>query len=137
MVADQETARPLLTPGEIMEFPDSDEIIFIAGRPPIRAKKVKYYDDPNFQCRVMPPPPLREARPYPYRPPPRPAEWHYLPAPVAASLPLSTVPEGFLPEKTSGPLDNSLVAEHELPDTFGKADDEPDRGTDSSRDFAL
>ncbi len=39
MVSRSETARQLLTPGEIMQLPPSDEIVMIAGNPPIRAKK--------------------------------------------------------------------------------------------------
>jgi type IV secretory pathway TraG/TraD family ATPase VirD4 len=41
----QETARPLLTPGEIMQLPPADEIVMVAGTPPIRAKKARYYED--------------------------------------------------------------------------------------------
>src|SRR5215475_6999691 len=45
MVSRQETARPLLTPGEIMQLPPDDELVMISGSPPIRAKKVRYYED--------------------------------------------------------------------------------------------
>ncbi|WP_163359779.1 type IV secretory system conjugative DNA transfer family protein, partial [Klebsiella aerogenes] len=43
MVSRSETARQLLTPGEIMQLPPSDEIVMVAGIPPIRAKKARYY----------------------------------------------------------------------------------------------
>ena len=56
MVSRSETARQLLTPGEIMQLPPSDEIVMVAGTPPIRAKKARYYEDRRFQERVMPPP---------------------------------------------------------------------------------
>lgn len=56
MVSRQETARPLLTPGEVMQLPPADEIIMVAGTSPIRAKKVRYYDDQRFQERILPPP---------------------------------------------------------------------------------
>lgn len=56
MVSRSETARPLLTPGEVMQLPPSDEIIMIAGTPPIRAKKARYYEDVRFRERVMHPP---------------------------------------------------------------------------------
>jgi len=56
MVSRQETARPLLTPGEVMQLPPMDEIVMVAGTPPIRAKKVRYYEDPRFTERVLPPP---------------------------------------------------------------------------------
>ncbi len=58
MVSRSETARPLLTPGEVMQLPPADEIIMIAGVPPIRAKKARYFDDKRFTERVLPPPSL-------------------------------------------------------------------------------
>jgi type IV secretion system protein VirD4 len=56
MVSRQETARQLLTPGEVMQLPPRDEIVMVAGTPPIRAKKVRYYEDRRFTERVLPPP---------------------------------------------------------------------------------
>ncbi|PZV36406.1 conjugal transfer protein TraG [Mesorhizobium kowhaii] len=56
MVSRSETARPLLTPGEVMQLPPSDEIVMVAGTPPIRAKKARYYEDARFKERVLPPP---------------------------------------------------------------------------------
>ena len=78
MVSRSETARPLLTPGEVMQLPPTDEIVMVSGVHPIRAKKARYYEDGRFQERIMPPPaPMRhkEARPddWTSRPlPPRP-----------------------------------------------------------------
>ncbi len=56
MVSRSETARQLLTPGEIMQLPPSDEIVMVAGTPPIRAKKARYYEDRRFQERILPAP---------------------------------------------------------------------------------
>jgi type IV secretion system protein VirD4 len=56
MVSRQETARALLTPGEIMQLPPDDEIVLVSGAPPIRAKKVRHFRDPELQARVIPPP---------------------------------------------------------------------------------
>ncbi|MCP3406194.1 conjugal transfer protein TraG [Bradyrhizobium sp. CCGB01] len=56
MVSRQETARPLLTPGEVMQLPPRDEIVMVAGTPPVRAKKVRYFEDQRFIERVLPPP---------------------------------------------------------------------------------
>ncbi|MES0110066.1 conjugal transfer protein TraG [Mesorhizobium sp. M0013] len=56
MVSRSETARPLLTPGEVMQLPPSDEIVLVAGTPPIRAKKARYFEDERFKERVLPPP---------------------------------------------------------------------------------
>jgi len=58
MVSRSETARQLLTPGEIMQLPPSDEIVMVAGIPPIRAKKARYYEDRRFQERILAPPTL-------------------------------------------------------------------------------
>lgn len=56
MVSRQETARPLLTPGEVMQLPPTEEVVMVAGTPPMRAKKVRYYEDRRFTERVLPPP---------------------------------------------------------------------------------
>jgi type IV secretion system protein VirD4 len=61
MVSRSETARPLLTPGEVMQLPPADEIIMVAGTPPVRAKKARYYEDRRFQERIMAPPVLAKA----------------------------------------------------------------------------
>jgi type IV secretion system protein VirD4 len=60
MVSRQETARPLLTPGEVMQLPPTDELILISGHLPIKAKKLHYYEDKNFKIRVLPAPELGE-----------------------------------------------------------------------------
>ena len=63
MVSRQETARPLLTPGEVMQLPPADEIVMVAGTPPIKAKKARYYEDHRFTERVLSPPaPSRTTR---------------------------------------------------------------------------
>ncbi len=58
MVSRQETARPLLTPGEVMQLPPTDELLLVAGVPPIRATKARYYEDARFKERLLPPPDL-------------------------------------------------------------------------------
>ena len=55
MVSRQETARPLLTPGEVMQLPPDDELVLISGCSPIRAKKARYFEDERFRERVIPP----------------------------------------------------------------------------------
>ncbi|ABQ35456.1 conjugal transfer protein TraG [Bradyrhizobium sp. BTAi1] len=56
MVSRQETARPLLTPGEVMQLPADDELVLVSGVPPIRGKKARYFADPRLVDRVLPPP---------------------------------------------------------------------------------
>ena len=54
MVSRQETARPLLTPGEVMQLPPTEEIVLVSGLAPIRAKKARYYEDPELKKRILP-----------------------------------------------------------------------------------
>ena len=56
MVSRSETARQLLTPGEVMQLPSDDEIVMVAGAPPILAKKARYFTDPRLAERILPPP---------------------------------------------------------------------------------
>lgn len=72
MVSRQETARPLMTPGEIMQLPPTDEIVMVAGTPPIRAAKARYYEDTRFQERILTPPDLVAA---PLAPSPSTDDW--------------------------------------------------------------
>ena len=75
MVSRQETARPLLTPGEVMQLPAGDELVMVSGQPPIRAKKLRYFKDRNFTDRVTAPPALAVDGAYLDRPAPRPDDW--------------------------------------------------------------
>ncbi len=56
MISRQETARPLLTPGEIMQLPPGDELVLVSGLFPIRASKARYFEDRQLQARVLAPP---------------------------------------------------------------------------------
>jgi type IV secretion system protein VirD4 len=62
MVSRQETARQLLTPGEVMQLSPDDELVLISGLHPIRARKLRYYSDPNFKRRVLAAPKLSAGR---------------------------------------------------------------------------
>ena len=55
MVSRSETARPLLTPGEVMQLSPNDEIVMVSGISPIKAKKVRYYEDQQFKARIQSP----------------------------------------------------------------------------------
>jgi type IV secretion system protein VirD4 len=56
MVSRQETARPLLTPGEVMQLSPDDELVLVSGCHPIKAKKARYFEEPQLQARILPPP---------------------------------------------------------------------------------
>ncbi len=75
MVSRQETARPLLTPGEVMQLPSDEEIVMISGQPPIKAKKLRYFEDSNFSGRVSSPPGLNVGGPFGDRPRQRTDDW--------------------------------------------------------------
>ena len=56
MVSRQETARPLLTPGEVMQLPPSDALVMVSGVHPVHATKARYYEDRQLKGRILPPP---------------------------------------------------------------------------------
>ncbi|RUZ99651.1 type IV secretory system conjugative DNA transfer family protein, partial [Mesorhizobium sp. M7A.F.Ca.US.001.02.1.1] len=91
MVSRQETARALMTPGEIMQLPPTDAIVMVSGLFPIRAKKARYFADPRLAGRVLPPP-----NPETASGPLRPDDW------TGATVP--AVPEG-------NPLQSGLSAD--------------------------
>ncbi|NPC57789.1 conjugal transfer protein TraG [Caenimonas soli] len=77
MVSRQETARPLLTPGEVMQLPPDDEVVMVSGHAPIQAHKIRYYQDANFKQRVLAPPALTTG-PYADAPSRRSDDWSEL-----------------------------------------------------------
>ncbi len=96
MVSRSETARPLLTPGEVMQLPPADEIVMIAGTPPIRAKKARYFEDRRFQERVLPPPAL--AKPAAGKP----DDWSALPLPSRPQLDAAAQQDGTGDDDSTG-----------------------------------
>ena len=91
MVSRQETARQLLTPGEVMQLPADDEVVLVAGAPPIRAKKLKYYEDGNFAERLLAPSSLDGKGPYADAPAARNDDWAGAAAKVDERLTITTV----------------------------------------------
>ena len=102
MVSRSETARPLLTPGEIMQLPPADEIVMVSGLHPIRARKARYYEDGRFTERVLSPP--NEA---PHEP--RPDDWSNLPVQAPAADLVAAL-------KKEDEANGGLRREPELPD---------------------
>ncbi|WP_413207723.1 conjugal transfer protein TraG [Rhodospirillum sp. A1_3_36] len=85
MVSRQETARPLLTPGEVMQLPPEEELVLVSGLAPIRARKLRYYEDGNFTERVLAAPSLSDEA-YLDCPAPRPDDWSGQVRPVDSRL---------------------------------------------------
>jgi type IV secretion system protein VirD4 len=137
MVSRQETARALLTPGEVMQLPPTDELLLVSGHPPIRAKKLRYYEERVFTQRVVDPPRLGTG-PYADRPAPRPDDWAG--RTCATDARLAGDAEGEEGEQAGGGLEQARHPAHEIEaplhdepvtaDPLGLGDDEPDAATD-------
>jgi type IV secretion system protein VirD4 len=52
--AEHVAGRELLTPDEIMQLPQSLQLLRLQGRPPILAQKLRYYADPEFKDLFLP-----------------------------------------------------------------------------------
>ncbi len=86
MVSRQETARPLLTPGEVMQLPTDEAVVMVSSVAPIKAKKLRYFADANFKPRVLPPPVVTAGR-YTDVPPARADDWSGLAVPAVPAAP--------------------------------------------------
>jgi type IV secretion system protein VirD4 len=138
MVSRQETARPLLTPGEVMQLPPTDEIVLVSGCPPIRARKARYYEDRQLRARVVMPPDPAVAAPCT----PRPDDWSVL-KPVARETAPSA--NGAGDDADGGIRREPTLPEHEqiapepgppLEREFVFAEDEQDDDTARTRALA-
>lgn len=65
----REERRPLLMPAEVRQLPDRDELIFVTGAKPLRAKKLRYDEEPIFASRLfaLPQQEQRATLPSPWR----------------------------------------------------------------------
>ncbi|TEM58753.1 type IV secretory system conjugative DNA transfer family protein, partial [Pseudomonas aeruginosa] len=102
MVSRQETARPLLTPGEVMQLPPDESVVMVSSLPPIKAKKLRYYADANFKHRVLPPPALTDGH-YADVPPARADDWSGLAIPAVPAAPVADAADGFGNADDGGP----------------------------------
>jgi type IV secretion system protein VirD4 len=112
MVSRQETARPLLTPGEVMQLPPDDQLVLVSGCSPIRAKKARYFEDERFRERVIPPAKLggelvgREMRS---------DDWSGLHRPIADIAEAKPIVQPRTAETNNDPANSGLRREPELP----------------------
>ncbi|MBX3429995.1 MAG: type IV secretory system conjugative DNA transfer family protein [Hyphomonadaceae bacterium] len=105
----REERRPLMLPADVRALPRDEELIFVSGSKPIRAKKVKFDEERVFLERLRPPssqrPTLTTAH-----------DWHAVrslgsipqqskraPAKPAMSKPLADTPDLFAHAATRGP----------------------------------
>ncbi len=128
MVSRQETARALLTPGEIMQLPPNDEIILVSGAAPIRAQKVRYFRDAQLTARIRNPPCVEASAPV------RPAgsdDWSCLkpiapPREAAAKKPADDG-DGGIRREPEVPEHEDVAPELPFPrEEFAALEDEPD-----------
>jgi len=139
MVSRQETARPLLTPGEVMQLPPADELVLVSGLAPIRAKKLRYYEDRNFISRVADAPALADGV-YHDKPASRPDDWSGQVRGLHIRLAAVVDAEGGLAEEDGGlqqqrhpglpeeGISKPSIAEHET--DLGLTEDESDTAAD-------
>ena len=132
MVSRQETARPLLTPGEIMQLPPHEELVLVSGAPPIRAQKARYFKDPQLQARILPPPASKGMIEGPAVS--RADDWSSV-APIAPDLANSTGKatddedaDGGIRREPEIPEHEDIAPERPAParEEFAALDDEPD-----------
>ena len=139
MVSLQETARPLMTPGEIMQLPPDDEIVLVSGAPPIRGKKARYYADPQLNTRILSPPQLTADPSVPDKP--QTDDWSDR-APIATPKPRKKATRDASEDTDGGIRREPDLPEHEdiapepapsAREEFAGLDDEPDDDAQRAR----
>ena len=119
MVSRSETARQLMTQGEVMQLPPDEEIVMVSGVNPIRAKKAAYYTDRRLAARIMvPPDPAawtnREIRP---------DDWRHLPPAAPDDAKMRAFARKREEAKgTRQPESETSKVEGEKPDTTGESE---------------
>ncbi|MCW0208563.1 MAG: type IV secretory system conjugative DNA transfer family protein, partial [Achromobacter sp.] len=132
MVSRQETARPLLTPGEVMQLPPDESVVMVSSVAPIKAKKLRYYADANFKQRVLPPPALAAGQ-YADVPPARADDWSGLAIPAVPAASATASADELGGADDGGPrrqpeLSESVAydPEPDAPDDLALLDDDDD-----------
>lgn len=117
-----------------MQLPPTDELLLVAGVPPVRAKKARYYEDARFRERILPPPKVMTAT----APAAQSADdWSALPIPAVSAGAASGNGNGV----SVDPANAGIRREPELPEheeiappersplgEFDVLDDDPDVG---------
>jgi len=108
MVSDQESSRPLLDAAEICKLPAGEMILLVAGYPPVRARRFRYYEHPEFAARAnLPALKLKPGGPYPFRPRPHPNPWAAKPLIVPPSDAERAAPAATNSDKPVAPSEGS------------------------------
>jgi type IV secretion system protein VirD4 len=121
-----------------MQLPPADELVLVSGLAPIRAKKLRYYEDRNFTARVLPAPPLSDGT-YADRPLPRPDDWGgqvrgpHLELAIESASGLSDESEGGLQQQRHpgiGEESTLRPTDADPADPLGLGDDDSDATSD-------
>ena len=119
-------ARPLLTAGEVIQLPPSDELVLVSGVAPIRAKKARYYEDQRLAARIMPPPSMGQGG-LSGRPASRPCDWNQPPVPSRVP-PVASGSAAVSGKAQKADLANAGIRrESELPQHEAIVPEKPDR----------
>jgi type IV secretion system protein VirD4 len=105
-----EQRRALLLPQEVKELGTEEAIIFYEGLRPIRCRKIRYYADPRFRARLLPPP----AMPACERAVGAPAEFPVAGAALPTGAP-AALPQGSLEDAPASNSPNTGAAPQEGP----------------------
>jgi type IV secretion system protein VirD4 len=130
MVSRQETPRPLLTPGEVMQLPPTQALVMVAGVPPVKATKLRYFVDRNFTRRCLAAPLLRTGS-YADAPPRRADDWGR-----NTARPDTRLRKSWHDGITGSDDDGGLALRPEAPDQVAPAANDMDEGTDLILDEA-
>ena len=137
-VAEQETPRALMTPGEILQLPADESLVMVSGMPPIRARKLRFFEDRNLLRRCLPAATLKSIK----RASPRRNDWTGLKRPIDYRLQMPW------PDQLSADGRHRLVADDEpgpapwtddnwlLVDDGPHVDLRPGSGRDASDDIS-
>ncbi len=124
-----EVQRALLLPQEVILLPRDEQIVLIESSPPIKSKKIKYFEDSFFKSKLLPPIEIPTQEPYD----PRKHNVNNMPnknnmqKEVPAEKPVADDPY-FLKEPL--PLENNAMAEFDKMKKAPQIDDD-----DDSEDF--
>jgi type IV secretory pathway TraG/TraD family ATPase VirD4 len=118
-----------------MQLPEDDELVFLSGKRPIRAGKLRYYADQNFTPRRLDPPPPNTFRLYDPA-----SDWDGLRAFLHADLMLDADDSGLSTDTEGGrehkpELDAKRTPQQDAPDVSDETQEkEPSNELDAGSD---
>jgi len=111
----REERRPLLLPADVRALPRDEELIFVSGAKPIRAKKLKFDQEPVFVERLRPASGIRPTLTTTH-------DWAHV-------RPLGAIPQVVKPPKAKPAMSRPLA---DQPDLFAQAATRPAKISDAA-----